>query len=254
MSISEALAGRYTYCVADGAYPRTLRATGIDGSPVYGVSFRGISAVVHRCSLKPYQSRDAQQVRKWVAVHQRVIESCLKRLGSVVPLTFDTIIRDGDKGVKRWLNDDHERLKEKLRRLKGKVEYGIQIFWNPKAVGLRLAEENGRIKELRLLRKRSLEGMAYLLEKKIERELASELQKKGELLCRDSYSKITGAVDAISVDPVKRARGEQQMLMNLSVLLTKGKHGPLGKVLTEIKERNGFKVRFTGPWPPYSFV
>ena len=43
------------------------------------------------------------------------------------------------------------------------------------------------------------------------------------------------------------------MLLNLSCLMGKG-NPTLGNVLEEIQETEGISVRFTGPWPPYSFV
>ena len=43
------------------------------------------------------------------------------------------------------------------------------------------------------------------------------------------------------------------MLLNLSCLMQEGS-GDLGRVLDEIQQTKGISVRFTGPWPPYSFV
>ena len=250
---SETQSGRYVYCVTDRAYPKNLRVAGIEGRPVYGIECKGISAVVHRCSLEPYESKDAGQIRKWVVAHHRVARKCWMELGSAVPAAFDTIIKGGDQEVQKWLKDDYDRLTEKLRRLHGKAEYGVQISWNPEIIGRRLIEKESRIKELQLRQRRSRQGMAYILAKKIEQELAGELRKKGEQYLHDFYSKIAGTVDAMHMDPVKKVQ-TGQMLMNLSVLVTNGKQHLLGKILAEVKGMEGFRVRFTGPWPPYSFA
>ncbi|MBK8050330.1 MAG: GvpL/GvpF family gas vesicle protein, partial [Anaerolineales bacterium] len=42
--------------------------------------------------------------------------------------------------------------------------------------------------------------------------------------------------------------------MNLSLLVGKAKVAELGAQLDQINEEQGVEVRFTGPWPPYSFV
>ena len=42
--------------------------------------------------------------------------------------------------------------------------------------------------------------------------------------------------------------------MNLSCLLTKDGSRELGDELEKIDAMEGFSVRYTGPWPPYSFV
>jgi len=44
------------------------------------------------------------------------------------------------------------------------------------------------------------------------------------------------------------------ILLNLSCLVAKGKVDSLGEELEKIDNMEGFSVRFTGPWPPYSFV
>lgn len=250
---SETQSGRYIYCVTDRAYPKDLRVAGVEGLPVYGIEWKGISAVVHRCSLGPYQSKDPAQIRKWVVAHHSVARKCWVRLDSAVPVAFDTIIKGGDQEVKKWLKDDYDRLTENLRRLHGKAEYGVQISWNPEIIGRRLIEKESRIRELQLRQRSSRQGMAYILAKKIEQELAGELKKKAEQYLHDFYSKIAGTVDEIHVDPVKKVQ-RGQMLMNLSVLVTDGKQHLLGKILAEVKGMEGFRVRFTGPWPPYSFA
>jgi len=42
--------------------------------------------------------------------------------------------------------------------------------------------------------------------------------------------------------------------MNLSCLITINGSRSLGDELEKINVLEGFSVRFTGPWPPYSFV
>ena len=46
---------------------------------------------------------------------------------------------------------------------------------------------------------------------------------------------------------------DRQMILNLSVLVPRERVSDLGAVLTGF-QRDGIEVRFTGPWPPYSFV
>ena len=57
------------------------------------------------------------------------------------------------------------------------------------------------------------------------------------------------------MDKTKKTEDEnKQMLMNLSCLLTKDGSRRLGDELEKIASVEGFFVRYTGPWPPYSFV
>jgi hypothetical protein len=46
---------------------------------------------------------------------------------------------------------------------------------------------------------------------------------------------------------------DRQMIVNLSVLTPRERVAELGAVLAGF-QAEGVEVRFTGPWPPYSFV
>jgi len=46
---------------------------------------------------------------------------------------------------------------------------------------------------------------------------------------------------------------KQDEVLNLSCLADRGQAEELGEVLEEIDSMEGFTVRFSGPWPPFSF-
>jgi hypothetical protein len=56
------------------------------------------------------------------------------------------------------------------------------------------------------------------------------------------------------VEKTKKMDEEKQMLVNLSCLVDMERYKALGEELEKIEQMDGFSVRFTGPWPPYSFV
>jgi len=64
--------------------------------------------------------------------HQSVVEAAWEKFGTVLPSGFDTIIRgseavSAEENLKKWLEENYEKLKENLERIKGKVEVGVQI-------------------------------------------------------------------------------------------------------------------------------
>jgi len=73
-------------------------------------------------------------------------------------------------------------------------------------------------------------------------------------ILRSFFEKVKSCVDEIQVEKTKKAEDERQMLMNLSCLLPKEVSRRLGDVLEKISNTEGYSVRFTGPWPAYSFV
>ena len=113
---------------------------GIDECEVYTIPHEGISAIVHDSPLEPYKSDDDETVKAWVKVHQRVMDAAAERFGNIMPFGFDTIISPKENATAKdalemWLSDEHEELLRKLEKIKGKKEYGVQIFYNPPAFG-----------------------------------------------------------------------------------------------------------------------
>ena len=249
----------YLYCVADSAEEVSLGKIGIEGNEVYTIPYNDVSAVVHKCLLKPYQSEDEEVVKSWVMAHQAVVDAAWEKFGVVLPSGFDTIIKGGEglsaeENLKRWLREDYENLKKKLEKVKGKAEVGVQIFWDPKIIAKDIMEASEEIRKLNEEMKGKPPGMAYFYKHKIEKALKGEMEKKADDYFKDFYGRVKGYADDIHVEKVKKIREDKQMLMNLSVLIHKDKIKLLGEELAKIKEIKGIDVRFTGPWPPYSFV
>jgi len=249
---------RYLYCIADSSEELNLGKIGIDESQVYTIPYQDMSAVVHNCNAEPYKSEQKEQIKAWIISHQKVVDTASEKFGTVLPTSFDTIIK-GDQGkspeenMKDWLKDNHENLKQKMDKVKGRAEYGVQIFWEPKLIGEKLTNENEEIQRINQQIKKKGAGAAYLYRQKIENILKKEVEKKADAIFKGFYERIKIGVDDIRVEKTKSTSGGE-MLMNLSCLANKFQAKNLGVALEEINKLKGFSVRFTGPWPPYSFV
>jgi len=249
----------YLYCIADGNQKINFGKIGVESSEVYTIPYQDLRAVVHNCPPEPYKSEDKEKVKSWLTAHEKVVETAWERFGAVLPLGFDTIIK-GQEGIlpeenmKNWIKEDYKNLKEKIAKLKGKAEYGIQIFWDPKVIGEKLMENNQKIKELNEEIKSKPKGLAYMYRQKLENLLKKEMEAESERYFKDFYEGIKKLVDEIKVEKTKKSEEEKQMLVNFSCLLSKEKSKILGDELEKINNMEGFFVRFTGPWPPYSFV
>ena len=251
--------GRYLYCVADSGEQVSLGPIGIDGSDVYTIPYRDICAVVHECPAEPYQSNDREMVNAWVLAHQKVVDEAWERWGTVLPLGFDTIVMDKDcvgaeENVRNWLQSDYDNLKSKMEKVRGKAEYGVQIFWELQVIARSLTKTSPEISQLEEEIKSQSRGVAYLYKQKLESALKRELESKADQCFKDFYERIRRHVDNIVVEKTKQGDQNTQMIMNLSCLLPRDKAAELGEELHRINSMRGFSVRFTGPWPPYSFV
>jgi len=251
--------GRYLYCVAEDGGRLSLGKIGIEGHEVYTIPYKDICAVVHSCPAQPYQSDDQEMVKEWVMTHHKVVDAAWERWGTVIPLSFDTIIKGESEGssernAQDWLKQEYEGLKSKIEKVRGKAEYGVQVFWGPKVIAQNLTETSSEIRELDEEIRIKPKGLAYMYRQRLENLIKREMETKADECFKDFYRRIRKHADDIRVEKTKKAEQGLQMIMNLSCLVYIDKYTELGEELGKINRMRGFSVRFTGPWPPYSFV
>ena len=252
--------GRYIYGVAAGVKAVSLGPIGIAGNEVYTIPCEGFCAVVHSCPAEPYQAVDKEIITKWVLVHQGVLDKAQKTLGTLIPMSFDTILQSKDEVispdqvVKDWLKSDHDRFQTVMERIKGRDEYGVQIFYAPGLVVKQISDGSQEIRKIREEMASKSPGMAYLYKQKVERAVKAEIERLAGEWFRDFYRRIKDHCDDIVVEKTKKLYRDKVMLLNLSCLVAKEKVDSLGEELEKINNTEGFSVHFSGPWPPYSFV
>lgn len=252
--------GRYIYGIAARSGTIQLGQIGIEDNPVYTIPYQDICAVVHNCPSEPYKSSDDGRVKTWVKAHQRVLDEAKKRFGTIIPLGFDTIVRPQnnvthpDQVVKDWLREDYDRLLTIMEKIKGRDEYGVQIFYDPEVTSRQISEQSGEVRQIKSEMGTKSPGMAYMYKQKLEKVVKSKMEKLADEWFKDFYRRIKRHSDDIVVEENKKVGKERVMLLNLSCLVAKEKVGSLGEELEKISNSEGFSVRFSGPWPPYSFV
>lgn len=249
--------GLYLYGLADASTSTSLGRIGIEGCEVYTIPHEGISAIVHICPLEPYKSDDDETVKRWVKTHQQVLDLAADMFGTVMPFGFDTIIAPKDtltaeEVLKRWISDELDDIKRKMDGIRGKREYGIQVFYDPAVFSERIEKESEEVRRIKEEIASKPPGIAYMYRQKLETAVRRKMDELMGAYFKDFYDMISGKVDDIKVEKVKKTDGKMVMMMNLSVLASDEK--ALGQVLDEIDGEPGISVRFTGPWQPYSFV
>ena len=248
---------RYIYGVVPRIDKEDFGPIGVGGNRVYTISYQDLCAVVHDCPPEPYQG-DEETVKGWVATHGDVVDAIWEAAGSVLPMSFDVIIkpdeeRSADDNVRRWLAGGHEKFGLKLDEFRDKVELGVQVLWDPEAITRRITEENEGIKALVAEMATKSRGMAYFYQHKIAEAVKKEMEAKADHDYRRYYERLRGYAEEAWVNKIKK-HPDKQMILNLSLLVKRGQVEVLGKVLGEIREEEGVDVRFTGPWPPSTFA
>lgn len=257
----------YLYCIGEVSenedQPRlkqeqALQLKGLAGGEVFAFLNHPLVAVVQECD-SPFSSGDSQTVSQWVLTHQAVVDQAWEEFGSVIPFNFDTLVvpkegKSARENLVNWMVKEEGPLRRRLEKLKGKAEYGIQVSWDPNLIASKVTQKDLQIQQLEEEIHGKGAGAQYLLQHKKKDVLKCRLEMAADAYFREFYESITRLVEEVHVEKVRKEEPPRQMLMNLSCLLPKGDISKLDEALEKIAKITGFFVRFTGPWPPYSFA
>ena len=256
--------GRYLYCVvrtpADGATETVFSTTGIEDEPVSVVTAGEVGAVVHSCASL-YDSDELQTIQEWLLSHQRVVDEAGETFGTPIPFQFDTVLTGGDEALREWLNAESDRLTTDLDALAGHWEYRIEISHHEEARA-EIAANSAELSALREKIDEAASGTAYLLEQQYDKQLAERLRDRRRQQTREAADRIAPHVSALESLGSRRAAGELDLVEEddhdpvgrFAVLATDSGADELGEELEAIAAEPGVEVRFTGPWPPYTFA
>lgn len=269
--------GRYVYCAVDpGAADASdvavaddtetdgaaadLSVTGVDGGDPHVVTAGGVGAVVQPCESL-YDSEDLATVKRWLLQHQTVIDEVGERFGTPIPFRFDTVLKGDDDAVRSWLADRADTFEELLDRFAGRWEYRIEITWEEQALRDRAAADDDDLQDLRERRDEASEGTAFLVEKQYETRLRELVREQRSVELRALVDDLDGIADELDevdrpstalLDEEEPETDEQRTM--LTALVEETRESAVGDRLDEAAARAGVEIRFTGPWPPYSFV
>ncbi|ADB61245.1 Gas vesicle synthesis GvpLGvpF [Haloterrigena turkmenica DSM 5511] len=257
--------GRYLYCIVRADEGATFEATGVDGEPVSIAVADGIGAVVHETD-GIYDSADLAQVRRWLVRHQTVVDEAAQEFGTPIPFQFDTILRGGDEGVREWLREESDTLDRALSGLAGHWEYRVEVVEIDPIDDEALIERDDRLQELADQIDDSGSGTSFLLEKKLEQRLTELRAARRESITADLQDRLADAAREVHSlersptaslsDDIADGADERdgETLCRLTLLAHEDEEEAIGSILDDVAENDGFEVRFTGPWPPYTFA
>lgn len=241
----------YLYCVVpvSGTAP-TCSAPALDGGAVQAVRRGDLAVLTHPCPAEPYQGGE-EQVRRWIAAHNAVVEEAWAATGTVLPMSFDVIVassggRGAEANLIRWLARHEAALGERLRALAGRTEVGVQVLWDTTGAaeaGVPLIGETGPAPR----------GRAFFARQQARRQAREEFARRADRARERYLADLAALADDVRVNDPRPAQGKQ-VVINISLLVTKAAIARVGDYLEKVADDAGTQVRFTGPWPPYSFA
>lgn len=247
----------YVYAVVPGPVPKqTLEGlTGIEGRPIRAIeSPSGVAALVHDGDPVPYQGPD-EDVKRWILEHSRVIEHAWDALGTILPVTFNVIVKGDDTSpagerMRGWLEHSAESLRGRLDALRGRVELRVEIALDQ----AQAAADDPEVRRLRGELAAKPAGLRRLLERKLEQIEKVAVEHMADRLYPDLRRRIVAHSEHLSENRRVRSSPALVPVLSVALLVPRGAVEGLGAELARMEaDLHAARIRFLGPWPAYSF-
>jgi hypothetical protein len=241
--------GIYVYCIIESPEPRAFGKLGIGGrgDDVYTVHHEELAAVVSRTPLMVYDP-----TRENALTHEHVNEVVMIDNGfTPVPMSFGTLFKTEDDIVE-FLKDTDEALRDVLKKMKDKLEFGLKVNWDRDSVLADVEQEYEEIRRLKAQIESDQATSTYFARMQLGRLVEQALAQKSESFVHEIYDELRDAAIASRSNKVIGDR----MILNAAFLVERAKSELFDKKVQDIGRRYEGKLKFTytGPWPPYNFV
>jgi hypothetical protein len=256
----------WVYCVAAAGSLPPIDHPGVNpDEPLQRIERDGLAVLASRVPLAEFGEdalrrnlNDLAWLERVARTHEQVLERALEH-ATIVPLRLCTIYAD-ESGVARMLADKRAEFEAALELLGGRQEWGVKLIVDREALE---AAARGRSDEVAALEEQlasSSGGGAYMLRRRLERELRNAADRMIDELAEDVHARLQDwADDAVLNAPQNRELSghEGEMVLNAAYLVQVEKVARLQEVVDELRDRHaelGARVELTGPWPPYNFL
>lgn len=239
--------GRYVYGIIQSRDPISFGRMGIGGTGemVYVVTHGDISAVVSRTPVFIFDP-----TRENALAHEHVIETVMKT-HTIIPMSFGTVFRTDDD-IREVLRSIYPSVKDVLKQMAGKVEFGLKVTWDRDRIVEELQREHEEIHRFHQEITRKHLQSTYFARMQLGRMIEKALQERSAEYVRDIYESLR-AVCVASRD--NKPIGDK-MILNAAFLLEREREAEFDDAVNHVAKKFGDRLNFkyTGPWPPYNFV
>lgn len=266
----EEAAALYVYCVGERAELEPLLSD--EGVPaaieesgaLETVGAGALAAVVSAVPLADYgeealeaRMRDATWTATRAMRHERAVEFFARR-ASVVPLRFGTIYLTRAR-VAAMLDERDAELRSAAGRLRGREEWGVNVYFDRARLKEMVVELSPRLRELAGQASAAAPGQSYLLRKKIEAMRADEARAEVRRVAGEVETKLAAtAASAARLRVLKDEASEHGDVAAKLAFLVERERFPefrdAAEALAQKYEPAGFRLELTGPWPAYNFA
>lgn len=239
--------GRYVYGVIEAREALNFGriAIGGAGETVYTVQHGDIGAIVSKTAVFIFDP-----TRENALAHERVIETVMKG-HTIIPMSFGTVFRTDDD-IREVLKSIYPSLKDVLKQMEGKLEFGLKVTWDRDRVIEELKNEDEEIRRFQQEITRKHLQSTYFARMQLGRMIDKSLGERSAQYVREIYD----ALRSVCVASRDNKPIGDKMIMNAAFLIQREHEGDFDAAVNKIARKYGERLNFkyTGPWPPYNFV
>ena len=239
--------GCYVYGIVQAKEHMNFGKIGIGGTGemVYTVNYLDIAAVVSRTALAIFDP-----TRENALAHEHVIETVMKN-HTIIPMSFGTVFRT-DNDIREVLKSIYSSLKDVLKQMSGKLEFGLKVNWDRDQIIEELKQQDEEIRHFhREIVRKQLQS-TYFARMQLGRMIDKAMAERATTYVREIFEALRGVcVASRDNQPIG-----DKMIMNAAFLVDREREAEFDSVVNKIAKKYGkrLKFKYTGPWPPYNFV
>jgi hypothetical protein len=195
-------------------------------------------------------------VRRRALEHNAVVDRLWQADRAILPMSFDVIVAASDtepaeERLRRWLEQVAAAAEAGLRSVDGRVELRVDVGLDPATA----AAADPEAAALREEMAGASPGVQRLLRKRVTRREHDVAEHRADTL----YAEVRERLARASADIVENQRGTAEpgevLVISASLLVDEDAVRVVGGELRAIGEQEpAARIRFYGPWPPYSFA
>ena len=250
----------YVYCVTQE--PFHLIEKGELGADLYSLEHHGLRVLARTVSSDDFAETNFQEnvknivwLKTWALEHHEILASFVGVV-TFLPFKFATVFHS-EKNVVAMLDKHELAMKEQLRKLSGKVEYGVKAWADDEAVKGYVVTVSPGVRAFDQEIAGSSPGKAYFLKKKREITLEHEAQSFFEKHVHESMLCLASHTQENSLPAREMADSDGKNGLKADFLV---EHPEKEVFLHELEAKKralrtcGIHLECTGPWPPYNFA
>lgn len=234
---------KYIYCIIQTEDDSDFGPVGLNDERVYTIKCGKLAAVVSDSQEEEYGLADEVHAK----AHEAVLEKAMEKF-EMLPIRFGTVAPSTHEVI-GFIKQHHRDFKRLIKKLKGKVEIEIEIFWKAMdQVFSEIVEESKRLKALKASGKPKNREDLIMAGQLVGAKLRAKKEKETLKYLRC----MKGTYADYRINPTAK----DELIMYASFLVDKSGQNKFDEAVDKMEEvnRDRVRVRYIGPMPPYSFA